>query len=335
MKIAKATGSGATPKASPTKPAPVRESGFALPTAKSEPVSDIGDMSFLLYGEKKIGKTSIAAQFPKALFLAFEKGYSGLSIFVEPMFDSNEKPDWRKFVKYIDLLVKEDHDFKTIVLDTIDNAYAACMDYVCMVEGWDHPSDGAYGKGWKAVEKEFATQIGRLVNCDKFGVIFLSHAVEKEFMERTGGKYDKIIASMPDQARKLVSAVCDCIVFYGYHGEQRLLTIRGSDTVESGTRMTLNFWIKGGLQKHKELAGKKRELVEAGQARSEEVKKLDEEMSSFRVHSISAGSDEQEAYFNFNRAFNNLQETDGKPDFDFGYIEKKAPMKSNDKKESK
>lgn len=335
MKISKPKGTGSSapePVVETKKPGP---SGFSLPVAKSEPVSSIGSMSFLIYGEKKIGKTSIAAQFPKALFLAFEKGYSGLSIFVEPMFDKNEKPDWRKFVAFIDLLVKENHDFETVVLDTIDVAYSACMDYVCMVEGWEHPSDGAYGKGWKAVEKEFSTQIGRLVNCPKFGTIFLSHAVEKEFLERTGGKYDKIIASMPDQARKLISAVCDCIVFYGYHGEQRLLTIRGSDSVESGTRMTQNFWIKGGLERHQILAEKKRQLVEQGKLRSQEGKSLEEEMATLRVHSIPAGADEQEAYFNFQRAFNNQQEDDGKPEFDFGYIEKKAPMKNNNTKETK
>jgi len=334
MRINKAKGAVVEPTKPATEPKKEKPMSFSLPTTKSEPVANIGSMSFLIYGEKKIGKTSLASQFPKALFLAFEKGYSGLSIFVEPMFDKNEKPDWRKFVAFIDLLVKENHGFQTVILDTIDVAYSACMDYVCMMEGWEHPADGAYGKGWKAIEKEFSTQIGRLVNCSKFGTVFLSHAIEKEFMERTGGKFDKIIASMPEQARKLISAVCDCIIFYGYHGEQRLLTIRGSDTVESGTRMTKNFWVKGGYERHKVLAEKKRELVNANKFRSQEGKAIEEEMSKLRIHSIPAGADEGEAYFNFERAFNNLQEDDGKPEFDFGYIEKKAPMKQQKGKDN-
>lgn len=328
MKINKAKSTG-TPVPKPVAETPRSGTSFSLPTERSEPVSSIGSMSFLIYGEKKIGKTSIASQFPKALFLAFETGYTGLSIFVEPMLDKNMKPYWKKFVSFIDLLVNQDHNFKTVVIDTIDVAYSACMSYVGSVEGFDHPSDAGYGKGWKAVENEFATQISRLVNCPKFGTIFLSHAVEKEFIERTGGKYDKIIPSMPEQARKLISAVCDCLIFYGYHGEERLLTVRGSDSVESGSRMTKNFWIKGGLERHSVLAEQKRKLVEQGKLRSQEGKAIEDEMATLRVHSIPAGADEAEAYFNFERAFNNQQEDNGKPDLDFGYIEKKAPMKKN------
>ena len=334
MKITsqKGNNAGSSPKAPGPTGIRMEPSKFTLPTMKSEPISEIGDMSFLIYGEKKIGKTSLASQFPNALFLAFEKGYSGLSIYVEPMFNKKQRTDWRKFVSFIDLLIKEDHEFRTVVIDTVDEAYSACMEYVCEVEGWTHPSEGPYGKGWKAVEKEFSTQIGRLVNCSKFGTIFLSHAVEKEFLERTGGKYDKIIASMPDQARKLICAVSDCIIFYGYHGEQRLLTVRGSDSVESGSRMGKHFWVKGGLERYKELSDKKRKLVEQGMIHSEEVKDLDQEMWSCRLHSIPAGLDEEEAFYNFKRAFNNEQEDNGKPTIDFGYLEKKAPMKLSSRK---
>ena len=42
--------------------------------------------SFLFYGDPKTGKTTIASKFPKALLLAFEKGYAAIpGIIAQPI----------------------------------------------------------------------------------------------------------------------------------------------------------------------------------------------------------------------------------------------------------
>lgn len=42
--------------------------------------------SFLFYGDPKTGKTTIASKFPKALLLAFEKGYMAIpGIMAQPI----------------------------------------------------------------------------------------------------------------------------------------------------------------------------------------------------------------------------------------------------------
>lgn len=40
---------------------------------------DLSGKSFLIYGERKSGKTTTACKFPKPILLAFEKGYNMLS----------------------------------------------------------------------------------------------------------------------------------------------------------------------------------------------------------------------------------------------------------------
>ena len=40
---------------------------------------DLNGKSFLIYGDKKSGKTSTAVKFPDPLLIAFEKGYNMLS----------------------------------------------------------------------------------------------------------------------------------------------------------------------------------------------------------------------------------------------------------------
>jgi hypothetical protein len=258
-------------------------SGFSLPTTLSEPISEISHATMLLYGEKKIGKTSLASRFPDTLFLMFEPGGGGLRIHQEPM------SSWGKFVEFIDLLERSDK-FQTIAIDTIDLAYERCFAHVCEDAVMDHPTDRAYGAGWKLIDTEFKKQMARLMLTGR-GVIFISHVTEKEMETMSGRKYQKLGPTMSSQASRFVIGVADILAYYGYYGEDRYLTIRGSDAVESGHRLRYNFLTPEGA--------KALEALEAG----EEI----DSSQIVRVHSIPMGDDEAESYRNFMRAFNNLQ----------------------------
>lgn len=267
------------------KQTPAMES-LTLPSEVSSPSEDLGDYTTLIYGEKKIGKTSLAAQFPDALFLMFEPGGKGLRIF------QREIRTWKDFTGYLKLLGETDR-FKTIVIDTIDLAYERCFQHVCWIEGFTHPQDEAFGKGWKAIETEFRTQLTKLLQSGR-GVVFLSHADEREFQERTGSKYNKIIPSMPKQARTFIAGVVDIIAYYGYYGKDRLMTIQGSDTVDAGHRIGEAFRTTTGEH----------------------------------VHSIPMGRSPEEAYANLIKAFGNQQTDSGEPDVTTGLSETPAKFES-------
>ena len=49
-----------------------------LPTAKTPPKRSLSDVSILLYGPSKIGKSTFASQAPDAIFLATEPGLNAL-----------------------------------------------------------------------------------------------------------------------------------------------------------------------------------------------------------------------------------------------------------------
>lgn len=284
------TTSEETEKQLPARVLPNKE--IALATELSEPVKTVDQLTWLLYGEKKIGKTSFVSKFPSAHFLMFEPGYKGLRIHYKLMGDIEGIEAWSNFKEYVDLLCQtENHNFRTVPIDTIDLCYNAALAYVCKREAIEHPQDLPYGKGWKLVSREFCSVINKLAQSG-LGIVFISHATEREFQERTGGKYDKIVPSMPGQAKDFISGIADAIVYYGYYGNERLITVRGSDAIESGHRMEENFWIASEGKKPFE----KRDIVNG------------------RVHSIPVGNSAQEAYDNFIRAFNNEQEETGEPD---------------------
>ncbi|HOK47887.1 MAG TPA: AAA family ATPase, partial [Bryobacteraceae bacterium] len=58
---------------------------MALPTKKTPPRANLGDYSILIYGPTKIGKTTLASQFPEALFLATEPGLNALEAYQIPI----------------------------------------------------------------------------------------------------------------------------------------------------------------------------------------------------------------------------------------------------------
>ena len=56
-----------------------------LPTAKTQPKPDLADLTVLVYGQTKIGKSTFCAQSEGALFLATEPGLNALDVYQVPV----------------------------------------------------------------------------------------------------------------------------------------------------------------------------------------------------------------------------------------------------------
>ncbi len=206
---------------------------LTLPTERSTPSTRMGDYTTLLFGEKKIGKTSLTAQYPKTIHLMLEPGGKALTILQRPV------GSWKEYLGYVKLL-KKDKSFATVSVDTADILYAYCFEYVTNKMGIDHPADEAFGKGWKAIRDEFERGVMALINTGK-GIMFISHATEREIKMRDGATYDRIQPTMAGQARDVLEGLVDLWFYYGYDGSRRTLTIQGSDHIGAGHRLENNF----------------------------------------------------------------------------------------------
>lgn len=206
---------------------------LSLPSKLSTPSPDLADYSTLLFGEKKIGKTSLAAQFPNSFFMMFEPGGRALSIQQRPV------RDWLQAKKYLKLLQK-DKEFGTVVVDTADLAFKICQKYVVNKLGVEHPSDEEWGKGWEALRDEFTSWVMDLLMLDK-GVIFISHATEKEIRKRSGVKFHRVSPTMSGQAADILEGVIDIWAYYHYEGKKRVLTVQGDEHTGAGHRVKGHF----------------------------------------------------------------------------------------------
>jgi hypothetical protein len=176
-----------------------------LPTKKTPAKQNLADLIIFVYGRSKIGKSSWCSRSEGALFLATEPGLNALDVFQIPI------RTWEELLAVCNEIAEGKHSFKSIVLDTVDNAYRMCSNYICSKFKIEHESDLGYGKGWSLINNEFHRVLTKLAFLP-YGFFMISHSQEKEIETRTG-KYTRIVPTLPDKARKIVLGLVDLILF--------------------------------------------------------------------------------------------------------------------------
>ena len=197
--------------------------------------------TILIYGEPKSGKTTIASRFPKALLLAFEKGYSALpGIKAQPM------NTWADMFRVMKQLKTEEAKevYETIIIDTGDLAYEACERHVCGIHGVEKIGDIAYGAGYAEAGKLFDSVLQDLAKLG-YGVVVISHSDDKTIKDESGEEYQRIQPTLPRTARKVVNRFCDIIGYSrivkkieddGTEVEKTFLYMRATVRFEAGSR---------------------------------------------------------------------------------------------------
>jgi hypothetical protein len=208
-----------------------------LPKSKTKPKASLNDLTALVYGPSKIGKSTWCSHAENALFLATEPGLNALEVFEAPI------TCWDDLLQACAEIAEGKHDFKTIVIDTVDNAYRMCADYVCKKFKIEHESDLGYGKGYALINNEFQRVLNKLAFLP-YGLILISHSHERDIETRTG-KHTRIVPTLPDKARKLVTGLVDLILFCdldmktGDDGKpmyQRVMRTKPSPNYDAGDR---------------------------------------------------------------------------------------------------
>lgn len=129
--------------------------------------------------------------------------------------------------------------FETIVVDTADIAYEYAEEYICNVEGVDTIGAIPFGQGFTKTGKEFDKALRQIVQMG-YGLVLISHSQDKTFQNEDGTEYNKIVPTLSNKARLIVSRLCDII---GYSrqietasGLQTYLFMRGTPRFEAGSR---------------------------------------------------------------------------------------------------
>ena len=175
----------------------------------------------VIYGGHGIGKSTLASQFPNPIFISTEDGLDSLDVTSFP-----KAGNIKDVVDSIKTLIKEDHDFKTVVVDSVDWLVEPLI--VSNVESSHEAKDLAYGKGQMLVAEEFREILQGLdVLRHKRGmnVVLIAHAAVVKFEDPRTEPYDRYQPKLPNRCNALLQEWADVIAFAAFK-----VIIRKSDT---------------------------------------------------------------------------------------------------------
>jgi phage nucleotide-binding protein len=223
------------------------EDYMLLPKNERRNIEKISKKVVWLYGVPFCGKTYLANQFPDPLMLNTD----GNIKFVDSPYISikdqvtvegrmtKRKLAWEVFKETIDELEKKQNDFKTIVVDLLEDTYEHCRLYMYDQMGITHESDDSF-RAWDKVRTEFLSTLKRLMNLDYENIILISHEdTSKDITKKGGDKVTAIKPNLQEKAANKVAGMVDIVARVVADGEERSLSFKTNEVIFGGGRLTV------------------------------------------------------------------------------------------------
>lgn len=178
---------------------------MALPTEKTKPKTNFWEYPIFLYGAPKIGKSTLLAELPNALFLNAGGGLDAIECFQVPL------GTWEDYLEAGKEVLTTQNNYGPIVIDTIDRLHKLAVGFVCNRQNIVHPTDLGYGKGYDMVKDELMRTVTRLALSGK-GLVLISHVRETEIQARTE-KYTKAVPTLQSYIWELIDGLTAIVLY--------------------------------------------------------------------------------------------------------------------------
>lgn len=168
----------------------------------------------VLYAQEGWGKSSWAANAEKPIFISTENGLKRIKAKRFPNATS-----WGHITEAIDSLRQEEHDFKTLCIDTVDWAETLCHAHLCRENNKSSISEFGYGEGFGLAFDEFKKllmKIDLMQEEKEIDVIFLAHAKVVLFKNPLGEDYDRFEMKTHKYISTFLREWADCVLFGSY-----------------------------------------------------------------------------------------------------------------------
>ena len=136
----------------------------------------------LIHGTDGVGKTTLASEFPKPLFIGPELG--NFNIDASRVDDVNSWEELKKTLREIYKL-PDTKRYKTIVIDSLDWCEVMIMEHICKDQQKDSIElcSGGFGKGYIDVKNEFLEMQKALkfIRDKGFNIVLICHSSVAEF----------------------------------------------------------------------------------------------------------------------------------------------------------
>lgn len=175
--------------------------------------SDTDPPISLFYGGAKLGKTTLASEFPAPYYCRTGEGERQSA--GTPMKSFGVSESYGDVVDQINFMLEAEHDRRTFVLDALDGMEVFINAEACARNGWADIEEPGFGKGYAAAHAIWLEFIKLVLALKKAGfyVVLISHVKAKTVPGVTTDSYPRYMLNLRDDAG---SAVCDASDLIGF-----------------------------------------------------------------------------------------------------------------------
>jgi phage nucleotide-binding protein len=219
-----------------------------LPKNERRNIEKINKKVVWLYGVPFSGKTFLANKFPDPLMLNTDGNIKFVDAPYVPIKDdvrvegrqTKRTLAWEIFKDVIGELEKKENDFKTIIVDLLEDTYEHCRLYMYDKLNITHESDDSFS-AWDKVRTEFLSTLKRLVNMDYENIILISHEDRsKDITRKSGDKITAIKPNLQDKVANKVAGMVDIVARVVADGDERTLSFKTNEVIFGGGRLAVS-----------------------------------------------------------------------------------------------
>lgn len=188
---------------------------MALSLKSLRKVRSVDPPRVLIYGPPGLGKTTLAAEFPNAVFLQFEDGTpAGLEV------DSWGKLNsYNEAIEAMGALYGEKHEHQTLVVDSLDKMEPHVWRAVCEGKNWDSIESPGYGKGYVEADqtwRDFIDGCNALRTERKMSIVLIAHSDVNRFDDPRTQSYSQFDIRLHKRALAIIKDEMDLICFVNH-----------------------------------------------------------------------------------------------------------------------
>jgi hypothetical protein len=163
----------------------------------------------LVHGMPGVGKTTFACGAPDPIVLQTEDGLGALDVKAFPL-----ATDYRQVMDALASLYQEEHEFQSLVVDSLDWLEPLIWKSVCEDHGWKSIEDAGYGKGYVealTLWRRFFQAVTSLRDDKGMTIVMVAHSESRRIEDPTLPTYDRTDIKMHKRASALAEEYCDVI----------------------------------------------------------------------------------------------------------------------------
>jgi hypothetical protein len=172
----------------------------------------------MMYAVHGIGKTTFGASAPKPIFIQTEDGLGAIETDTFGILKTFDE-----LMDAIGSLYNDQHDFKSVIVDSLDWAEPIIHAETARINGWKSIDDGSketsFQRGYKAAAdtwKILLEGLTALRDERDMAVIMLAHSEIKRFESPEADAFDRYQPKLHKDASAIIQEACDDVLFANY-----------------------------------------------------------------------------------------------------------------------